>query len=46
MKFKPLWWKILVLVGGILIATALFLSVGSSPKNFQEGPSISGAIEE
>tara|TARA_B100001778_G_C17979645_1_gene358589 strand:- start:311 stop:451 length:141 start_codon:yes stop_codon:yes gene_type:complete len=46
MKFKPLWWKILVLVGGILIATALFLSVGSSPKNSQENPSISGVIEE
>ena len=46
MKFKPLWWRILVLVGGILIATALFLSVESSPKNFQEDPSISGVIEE
>jgi len=46
MKFKPLWWKILVLVGGILIATALFLSAGTPPKNSQEDPSISGVIEE
>jgi len=46
MKFKPLWWKILVLAGGILIATALFLSAESSPKSFQEDPSISGVIEE
>ncbi len=46
MKFKPLWWKILVLVGGILIATALFLSVGSSTKDFEKSPSISGLNEE
>jgi len=46
MKFKPLWWKILVLAGGILIAAALFLSVGSSTKDFQENPSISGVSQE
>jgi|TARA_B100001540_G_scaffold29933_1_gene25829 hypothetical protein len=42
MEIKPLWWKMLVLIGGIFIATALFLSLGSSPKEIEERPSISG----
>ena len=46
MEIKPLWWKILVLTGGIFIAAALFLSIGNSPNEIEEKPSISGSESE
>ncbi len=46
MEIKPLWWKMLVLIGGVFIAAALFLSLGSSPKEIEDKPSISGFAPE
>ena len=46
MEIKPLWWKMLVLIGGVFIAAALFLSLGSPPKEIEEKPSISGFAPE